>query len=69
VFGLGLPYCLSVIPIWQLVELLQVLWHAAWIADLRRHGAKPYPAPMAFAEGKSMATILAAVKGTGFITG
>jgi hypothetical protein len=43
-------------------------WHAAWIADLRRHGAKPYPAPMAFAEGKSMAAILAAVKATGFIT-
>jgi hypothetical protein len=42
-------------------------WHAAWIADLRRHGAKPYPAPTAFAQGKSMAAILAAVKGTGFI--
>ena len=44
-------------------------WHAAWIADLRRHGGKPYPAPMAFATGKTMAQILAAVKGTGFIVG
>jgi Ferritin-like domain len=44
-------------------------WHAAWISDLRRHGAKPYPAPMAFAVGKTKAQILAAVKGTGFITG
>lgn len=42
-------------------------WHAAWIADIRRHGAKPYPAPVAFATGKSMAAILKAVKGTGFI--
>ena len=44
-------------------------WHAAWIADIRRHGAKPYPAPMAFATGKTKAQILAAVKGTGFIVG
>jgi hypothetical protein len=44
-------------------------WHAAWIADLRRHGAKPYPAPAAFAVGKTKAQILAAVKGTGFIVG
>ena len=44
-------------------------WHAAWISDLRRHGAKPYPAPMAFATGKTMAQILTAVKGTGFIVG
>jgi rubrerythrin len=44
-------------------------WHAAWIADIRRHGARPYPAPAAFAEGKTMAQILAAVKGTGFIVG
>jgi hypothetical protein len=44
-------------------------WHAAWIADIRRRGAPPYPAPMAFAEGKSMSTILAAVKSTGFIVG
>ena len=44
-------------------------WHAAWIADLRRHGAKPYPAPAAFAGGKTKAQILAAVKGTGFIVG
>lgn len=42
-------------------------WHAAWIADIRRHGVAPYPAPMAFAEGKSMSAILAAVKSTGFI--
>ena len=44
-------------------------WHAAWIADIRRHGANPTPAPMAFAQGKSMKQILAAVKGTGFIVG
>ncbi len=44
-------------------------WHAAWIADIRRHGAKPYPAPAAFATAKTKAQILAAVKGTGFITG
>jgi hypothetical protein len=43
-------------------------WHAAWIADLRRHGGKPYPAPAAFAVGKTKAQILAAVKATGFIT-
>jgi hypothetical protein len=44
-------------------------WHAAWIADLRRHGASPSPAPMAFAKGKTMQQILTAVKGTGFIVG
>jgi hypothetical protein len=44
-------------------------WHAAWIADIRRHGAKPYPAPTAFAAGKTKAAILAAVKATGFIAG
>ena len=44
-------------------------WHAAWIADLRRHGNKPYPAPMAFAASKTKAQILAAVKSTGFIVG
>ena len=44
-------------------------WHAAWISDLRRHGGKPYPAPTAFAGGKTKAQILAAVKGTGFIVG
>ena len=44
-------------------------WHAAWISDLRRHGGKPYPAPTAFAAGKTKAQILAAVKGTGFIVG
>jgi hypothetical protein len=44
-------------------------WHAAWIADIRRHGAQPYPAPTAFAGGKTKAAVLAAVKSTGFITG
>ncbi len=44
-------------------------WHAAWISDLRRHGAKPYPAPSAFATAKTMSQILTAVKGTGFIVG
>jgi hypothetical protein len=44
-------------------------WHAAWIADLRRHGGKPYPAPSAFAAGKTKAQILTAVKSTGFIVG
>jgi rubrerythrin len=44
-------------------------WHAAWIADIRRHGGRPYPAPAAFATGKTMSQILAAVKGTGFIVG
>ena len=42
-------------------------WHAAWIADIRRHGANPSPAPTAFAKGKTKAQILAAVKATGFI--
>lgn len=42
-------------------------WHAAWIADIRRHGGNPPPAPTAFAEGKTKAQILAAVKATGFI--
>ena len=44
-------------------------YHAAWIADIRRHGVKPYPAPVAFAKGKTKAQILAAVKATGFIVG
>jgi hypothetical protein len=44
-------------------------WHAAWIADIRRHGAKPYPAPAAFAAAKTKAQILTAVNGTGFIVG
>ena len=44
-------------------------YHAAWIADIRRHGTKPYPAPVAFAKGKTKAQILAAVKATGFIVG
>ncbi len=42
-------------------------YHAAWIADIRRHGAAPRPAPAAFASAKSMAQVLAAVKATGFI--
>jgi hypothetical protein len=42
-------------------------WHAAWIADIRRHGAKPYPAPQPFAAGQTMAQVLATVKSTGFI--
>jgi Ferritin-like domain len=42
-------------------------WHAAWIADIRRHGGNPPPAPTAFAKGKTKAQILAAVKATGFI--
>jgi Ferritin-like domain len=42
-------------------------WHAAWIADIRRHGASPTPAPTAFAKPKTKAQILAAVKATGFI--
>ena len=44
-------------------------YHAAWIADIRRHGVKPYPAPVAFAKGKTKAQILAAVTATGFIVG
>ena len=44
-------------------------YHAAWIADIRRSGAKPYPAPVAFAKGKTKTQILAAVKATGFIVG
>jgi len=44
-------------------------WHAAWIADIRRHGATPYPAPEAFAAGRTMAAVLAIVKSTGFIVG
>ena len=44
-------------------------WHAAWIADIRRRGAKPSPAPVAFAKSKTKAQVLAAVKATGFIVG
>jgi hypothetical protein len=44
-------------------------WHAAWIADIRRHGGSPHPAPTAFAAGKTMGEVLAAVKKTGFIVG
>jgi rubrerythrin len=44
-------------------------WHAAWIADIRRRGAKPSPAPYAFAKSKTKAEVLAAVKATGFIVG
>jgi hypothetical protein len=42
-------------------------WHAAWVADLRRHGAKPYPAPTPFATGLTKAEVLSAVTATGFI--
>jgi hypothetical protein len=42
-------------------------WHAAWIADIPRHGGNPTPAPTSFAQGKTKAQILAAVKATGFI--
>ena len=44
-------------------------YHAAWIADIRRHGAAPRPAPAAFAKAKTKAQVLAAVKATGFIVG
>ncbi len=44
-------------------------WHAAWIADIRRHGGSPAPAPTAFAKGKTKAQVLSAVKATGFIVG
>ena len=44
-------------------------WHAAWISDLRRHGAEPYPAPTAFASGLTKAQVLKAVGATGFIVG
>ncbi len=30
-------------------------YHAAWIADIRRHGAAPRPAPAAFAKAKTKA--------------
>jgi rubrerythrin len=44
--------------------------HAAWIASILGHGsASPSPAPDAFNPAKDMATILAAVKKTGFIAG
>jgi hypothetical protein len=44
-------------------------YHAAWIADIRRHGAAPRPAPAAFAKALSKTQVLAAVKKTGFIVG
>jgi len=44
-------------------------YHAAWIADIRRRGAAPRPAPAAFAKAKSKQQVLAAVKATGFIVG
>ena len=43
--------------------------HAAWIASILSKGSgSPSPAPDAFNPAKDMATILAAVQGTGFIT-
>ena len=43
--------------------------HAAWIASILSKGSgSPSPAPEAFNPAADMATILAAVKGTGFIT-
>lgn len=59
--GVGLLSAGAILPV--------EAWHAAWIADIRRHGRAPYPAPTAFAGGKSKAEILAAVKGTGIIVG
>ena len=46
--------------------------HAAWIRDIRFQGgttSPETPAPGAFEDGFSKATILAAVKATGFIVG
>lgn len=42
--------------------------HAAWIADIIGQGSSPSPAPAAFQESATMAEVLTAVKGTGFIT-
>ncbi len=43
--------------------------HAAWIANILSKGSgSPSPAPEAFNPADDMATVLAAVKGTGFIT-
>lgn len=42
--------------------------HAAWIENIIGHGNSPSPAPDAFQPAANMATILAAVKSTGFIT-
>ncbi len=43
--------------------------HAAWIASILSKGSgSPSPAPDAFNPSADMATVLAAVKGTGFIT-
>ncbi len=43
--------------------------HAAWIASIISKGSgSPSPAPEAFNPSADMATVLAAVKGTGFIT-
>jgi rubrerythrin len=42
--------------------------HAAWIRSIAGHGTgNPSPAPAAFNPAADMATVLAAVKGTGFI--
>lgn len=42
--------------------------HAAWVRDLIGAGKDLKPAPDAFSPAKSMKEVLAAVKGTGFIT-
>ena len=42
--------------------------HAAWIASIMGQGSgQPSPAPAAFNPAEDMATVLAAVKGTGFV--
>jgi rubrerythrin len=41
--------------------------HAAWIRSIVGSGGDPSPAPAAFNPAADMATVLAAVKGTGFI--
>jgi rubrerythrin len=42
--------------------------HAAWVRDIIGAGRSPAPAPDAFSKPMSMSAVLAAVKGTGFIT-
>lgn len=41
--------------------------HAAWVRDIIGAGKAPVPAPAAFNQPMSMAAVLKAVKGTGFI--
>ena len=43
--------------------------HAGWIREIRGNSRNPLPAPAAFDSPKTKAQILAAVTGTGFITG